>query len=427
MGFGSFKLHPKLIAYLEKEEITRPTKVQKSAVPVLMRGANAVIASETGSGKTLAYALPALHRFMQKEERPARHYPKIFIISPTKELAQQIYGVLKEPAREVGLRSVLLQGGGMRAQERTRLKKGADVIVATPQRAYEYVNERLLDIKAVRYMVIDEADMMLDMGFVGFAEFFLARMSPKVQKVMVSATVTKRVLALAKQYFGTFKHIELTPSKKIAETITQRLYPCVKSKKTALLEELIIQYGWEKVLVFVRKKEVADELAKELRTRGLECDVLHGERKHFERQRILRRFKEGDLSMLIATDIVARGLDIKNLPVVVNYDIPHVKHDFIHRVGRTGRAGKEGLAVSLISVEEMEQLNDLTELLGEKIEEIILPEYAPKIVKARGWLIMPPRKKRRSSSAQKTKKVRIRDPKNPRGKKRKTTKRDRGF
>jgi ATP-dependent RNA helicase RhlE len=286
------------------------------------------------------------------------------------------------------------------------------------------MTERTLDVKAVRYFVIDEADMTLDMGFVTFVEAFLEKMSPKVQKVLVSATVTKRVVKLAEAYIGTFKRIEYTPPGKVASTVSQQLYPCVKSKKPLLLKELIERNGWERTLVFVRKKETADEISDALRELGLECDVLHGERTHIDRQKVLRRFKEKKLEILIATDIVARGLDIEGLEAVVNYDIPHVKHDFIHRVGRTGRAGKEGTALTLVSVDEMEQLNDLVELLGEKIEEVILPDFAPKIVKARGWLVMPPRRKRRVTALKTESKLK-RDPKNPRGKKRKTTKRDR--
>jgi ATP-dependent RNA helicase RhlE len=422
-GFETWITDTRLLKALYETEIFEPTPVQRALIPVLLRGDNAVVSAETGSGKTLAYALPALQRFAAKDET-THHYPKIFVLSPTKELAQQLYGVLKPLAKAVGLRSVLLQGGGMRAQERNRLRKGTDVIVATPQRAYEYMTERTLDIKAVRYFVIDEADMLLDMGFVTIVEAFLEKMSPKVQKTMVSATITRRVIKLAQNYFGTFKRIELTPPSKIASTIRQKLYPCVKSKKPLLLKRLIDENGWERILLFVRKKETADEVFEALRAMKLQCDVLHGERSHIDRQKVLRRFKEHKLDILIATDIVARGLDIEGLEAVVNYDIPHVKHDFVHRVGRTGRAGKEGTAVTLVSVEEIEQLNDLAELLGEKIEEVILPEFAPKIVKARGWLVMPPRRKRRMPVAKRDEK-KVRDPKNPRGKKRKTTKRDR--
>jgi len=397
-----------------------PTEVQKALIPVLLKGENAVVSAPTGSGKTLAYILPALHRFAMQEGQRQHHYPKIFVLSPTKELAQQLYGVIKPLAANVGLKTVLLQGGGMRAQERTRLRKGADVVIATPQRAYDYMRERTFDVKSVRYVVIDEADMMLDMGFVGIVGAFLEKMSPKVQKVMVSATVTRRVLELAKAVMGRFKRIELTPPGKIAPTIRQQLYPCVKSRKAQLVDKLIKQHGWGRVLLFVRKKETADALYEALQAFDLRADVLHGERKHDDRRRVLQRFKEGRVDVLIATDIVARGLDIEGLEAVISYDIPHVKHDFIHRVGRTGRAGKEGTAVTLVSVEEMEQLNDLAELLGEKIEEVILPEYAPKIVKARGWLIMPPQRLHRKNIS---KPKRERDPKNPRGKKRKTRKR----
>jgi len=240
--------------------------------------------------------------------------------------------------------------------------------------------------------------------------------------VIVSATITPRVVKLAKAYIKPLRRIELDPPGKIADTITQYLYPVVKSKKEALLAWLISSNHLERVLVFVRKKELADGVAESLKTWGYKVGILHGERLHQERKKSLLAFREGKYQILVATDIAARGLDISDLDVVINYDIPHIKHDFIHRVGRTGRAGREGVAITLVSPEEIEQLHDLHKVLGSKIKEVILPDYAPKAIKARGFLLhMPSRRKRVAASNTHTSPAGVK-----KGKKRKTTKRD-GF
>jgi len=418
MPFPS-SLSPRLLETLEKEGFTEPTPIQKALLPLLLKGDNAIASAQTGSGKTLAYLLPILQQV--KPEAPLKHhYPKIFILSPTKELAQQIYEVSTKFAFALGLRTVLLQGGGKRTDEIKRLERGIDVIVATPQRALEHVEARRIDIKAIKHLVVDEADMMFDMGFVSYLEKLFTVMTERSQKVIVSATITPRVVKLAKAYIKPLRRVELDPPGKIADTITQYLYPVLRSKKEALLAWLISSNNLERTLVFVRKKELADGVAESLREWGYKVGILHGERMHQERKKSLLAFREGRYQILVATDIAARGLDIIDLDVVINYDIPHVKHDFIHRVGRTGRAGKEGMAITLVSPDEIEQLNDLQKVLGSKIKEVIVPEYAPKEVKARGYLLQPPQRRKPLSK----KSVSAARGTTPKGKKRKTTKRD---
>jgi len=420
MPFPS-SLSPRLLEILEKEGFVEPTPIQKALLPVLLKGENAVASAQTGSGKTLAYLLPALQQ-IKPEGELTHHYPKIFILSPTKELAQQIYEVSTKFAFALGLRTVLLQGGGKRTDESKRLERGVDVIVATPQRALEHVEARRIDIKGIKHLIVDEADMMFDMGFVSYLEKLFAVMTDRSQKVIVSATITPRVVKLAKAYIKPLRRIELDPPGKIADTITQYLYPVLRSKKEALLAWLISSNNLERVLVFVRKKELADGVAESLKEWGYKVGILHGERMHQERKKSLLAFREGRFQILVATDIAARGLDITDLDVVINYDIPHVKHDFIHRVGRTGRAGKAGMAITLVSPDEIEQLHDLQKVLGSKIKEVIVPEYAPKEVKARGYLLHPPQRKRRKPTV--TKKSSQTHALNKKGKKRKTTKRD---
>ncbi len=424
MSFSSFKLSAPLIEIIEKEGYTNPTPIQQKLIPVLLDGHSAVASAQTGSGKTLAYLLPILQQIIP--EGSARHaYPKVFILLPTKELAQQIYEVSKPFVSALGMHAVLLQGGGRRTDEIQRLKKGVDVIIATPQRALEHIEARRIDIKGIRHLVVDEADMMFDLGFVGYLEKIFEKMTDRSQKIIVSATITPRVVKLAKAYIKPLKRIELDPPGKIADTITQMLYPVLRSKKEALLAWLISSGQYEKVLLFVRKKELADGVAESLRGWNYKVGILHGERSHQERKRSLHAFREGRYQILVATDIAARGLDITDLDVVINYDIPHVKHDFIHRVGRTGRAGKEGVAITLVSPDEIEQLNDLHKVLGSRIKEVILPEYAPKEVKARGFLLHAPQRRKKSASAKREAST-PRPGMNKKGKKRKTTKRD-GF
>jgi len=423
MSFSHLKLTKSLLDLMEKEGYRRPTSIQKALIPALLDGKNMIASAQTGSGKTLAYLLPLLQLNIA-EERWRHHYTKIFILSPTKELAQQIYEVSRPFVQALGLHAVLLQGGGRRADEVRKLKQGIDLVIATPQRALEHIEARRIDVKAIRHLVVDEADMMFDMGFVGYLEKIFIKMTERSQKIIVSATITPRVVKLAKKYIVSLQRIEIDPPGKIADTITQLLYPVVRSKKEALLSWLIASKQSEKVLLFVRKKELADGVAQSLKSWGYTVGILHGERTHQERKRALNAFREGRYRILVATDIAARGLDIADLDLVINYDIPHVKHDFIHRVGRTGRAGREGVAVTLVSPDEIEQLNDLHKVLGGKIKEIILPEYAPKVVKARGYLLQKHerRKKRNVSLLEKShSSVGVK-----RGKKRKTTKRD-GF
>jgi ATP-dependent RNA helicase RhlE len=409
----------RLLDRLDKEGFCEPTPIQKALFPILLKGENAIASAQTGSCKTLAYLLPMLQQ-IHPEIPPTHHYPKIFILLPTKELAQQIYEVSTKFAFTLGLRTVLLQGGGKRNDEVKRLEKGVDIIVATPQRALEHVEARRIDIKGIKHLVVDEADMMFDMGFVSYLEKIFGAMTERSQKIIVSATITPRVVKLAKTYIKPLRRIELDPPGKIADTITQYLYPVVRSKKGALLAWLISSNHLDRVLVFVRKKELADGVAESLREWGYKVGILHGERLHQERKKSLLAFREGRYQILVATDIAARGLDISDLDVVINYDIPHVKHDFIHRVGRTGRAGKAGMAITLVSPDEIEQLNDLQKVLGSKIKEVIVPEYAPKEVKSRGYLLQPPQRRRKAPAKKSAPSAGV----TKKGKKRKTTKRD---
>ena len=418
VSFASLGISERFLAPLAAQGIHTPTPIQRTILPLMLRGKDVAFSAATGSGKTLAYLLPLLQH-IAPEAPPSRHYPKAVILSPTKELAAQIYEVVRHYARVCDLKAVLIQGGASRNRELQALRSGRDIVVATPQRLTEYMESRLLDIRSVKHLVVDEADMMFDMGFAPTVAAIVEKLSPRTQKAVVSATLTPSALRFAKTLLPSVKPIALDPKTRIPERIVLKLYPVVRSKKSLLLCRLLQENASGKAMIFVRKKEQADTLVEELREAGIEAGVLHGERKHRERQKALQAFRKGRMPVLVATDIAARGLDIDDLDRVVSYDIPHVKYDFIHRVGRTGRAGREGEAYLLVSPEEFEQLEDLQKVLGERrIEEAILPEYAPKIVKARGYLLPPKRHKRKAPAKPKASK------RERTGKKRKTTKRD---
>jgi ATP-dependent RNA helicase RhlE len=420
VGFERFKLDCKLTEVLRTIDITTPTPIQQSLIPVLKQNANAIVSAKTGSGKTLAFLLPILEAIISKPT--THHYPKAFILAPTKELASQIYEVVGYFSKELGLHRALLQGGANIEHEKRVLRNGSDIIVATPQRAKEHIKNRDFDIKSIKHFVIDEADMAFDMGFVGYIEEFLSQISKNAQKVIVSATITPRVVKLAKSYIKPIRRIEVDASNKVSDSVTHHIYPVLKSKKNELLAWMISNNNYGKVLLFVRKKEIANTLEEVLKEWGYKVGVLHGQKQHNERKKALNAFKSGKLDILIATDIAARGLDIAGLNIVISYDIPHIKQDFIHRVGRTGRANTQGVAITLVSPDEIEQLKDLYKLLGEKIQEIILNDFAPKDVKARGYLLQAPQRRRKAKPT----KPKNTSPLNKKGKKRKTTKRD-GF
>jgi ATP-dependent RNA helicase RhlE len=421
VGFEKFKLDDRIIGVLDLLELSNPTPIQESLIPILKQNANVIASAKTGSGKTLAFLLPILDTIISQPIK--HHYPRVFILAPTKELASQIYEVVGYFTKALGLNRALLQGGANISYEKKLLKNGSDIIVATPQRAKVHIQNRDFDIKSIKHFVIDEADMAFDMGFVGFIEEFLSQISKNAQKVIVSATITPRVVKLAKTYIKPIRRIEIDATNKVSDNVTHHIYPVLKSKKDELLSWMISNNNYGKVLLFVRKKEIANQLETKLKEWGYQVGVLHGEKMHNERKKALNAFKNGKLDILIATDIAARGLDIDGLNIVISYDIPHIKQDFIHRVGRTGRANNQGIAITLVSLDEIEQLKDLYKLLGEKIQEIILDDYAPKIVKARRYLLQAPQRHRKKPNKKPKKET---SPLNKRGKKRKTTKRD-GF
>ncbi len=400
-----------------------PRPYKKHLIPEMFTRRDIMAGAQTGTGKTAGFALPILQE-LSKTFKEGQHYPKAVIIVPTRELARQVHESFMHYGKYLPLKSIVLYGGANLTAQANKLKQGTDIIVATSGRLLEHINQKNVNLESVDYLVLDEADTILDMGFVHEVSAILQHLPSRRQNVLISATLSGSVKRLAEQMLTKPKLIEVDSMGTTAGLVTQVVYPVEKEKKAELLSYLIGSRNYSQVLVFVRKKEVADEVGKELNLSGLKTAVIHGGKSSGERSRALSGFKEGNIRVLVATDIAARGLDIPALEVVMNYDIPHVTGDYIHRIGRTGRAGAEGLAITLISPLEMVALKEVEKLMGKAIPQEKLEGYAPKeVLKQKGARKNPKEHKGTDGAFGKKKKsVGVA----PKSKKRKTTKRD-GF
>jgi len=423
MSLATLGLREELLRALKEQGYVSATPIQKALIPEMFTRRDIMAGAQTGTGKTAGFALPILQE-LSKSYVEKQHYPKAIIIVPTRELARQVHRSFEAYGKYVPLKSIVLYGGANLTSQANRLKQGVDIIIATSGRLLEHINQKNVNLESVDYLVLDEADTILDMGFVHEVSKILAHLPSRRQNVLISATLSGSVKRLAEQILTKPKLIEVDSMGTSASSVTQVVYPVEKEKKTELLSYLIGSHNYKQVLVFVRKKEVADEVAKELNLSGLLTSVIHGSRSSGERSRALAGFKEGKARVLVATDIAARGLDIPNLNVVMNYDIPHVTGDYIHRIGRTGRAGAKGLAITLLSPLEMVALRDVEKLMGKAIPQEKLEGYAPKTEVVQKGARKNPKEVKKSDGAFGKKKKKCTTFSST--KKRKTTKRD-GF
>jgi len=423
VSLATLGLSTEILKALTDKGYESATPIQKALIPAMFSGRDIMAGAQTGTGKTAGFTLPIL-QILSRSFVEGQHYPKAVIIVPTRELAKQVHESIVAYAKYLPLKSTVLFGGANMTAQANRLKAGADIIVATSGRLLEHIAQKNVNLERVEYLILDEADTILDMGFIHEVSKIIQELPSKRQNVLISATLSGSVKRLAEEILKKPKLIEVDSMGTSAENVEQIVYPVVKEKKTELLSYLIGSRNYQQVLVFVRKKEVADEVCEELNLSGLVSAVIHGGRSSGERSRALEGFKEGKVRVLVATDIAARGLDIPSLSVVMNYDIPHVTGDFIHRIGRTGRAGAKGLAITLISPLEMVALRDVERLMGKQLPKEKLEGYVPKET---------PKQKGARKSASVDKKTdgafgkkRSRSASAPTNKKRKTTKRD-GF
>jgi len=362
---------PALLRAVAEQGYTQPTPIQAQAIPVVLAGRDLLGAAQTGTGKTAGFTLPLLQKLVEKantSHSPARHPVRALIITPTRELAAQVEESVRTYGKYTSLKSALVYGGvGMQPQV-DALRRGVDILVATPGRLLDHVQQKTADLRQVQILVLDEADRMLDMGFIHDIRRILALLPAQRQNLLFSATFPEEIRKLAASFMRNPATVEVARRNTPAELVAQVAYPVQADQKRSLLAHLVKSNDWRQVLVFVRTKHGANRLAQQLLREGIEADAIHGNKAQSARTRTLAQFKAGSLRVLVATDIAARGLDIEALPHVVNYDMPHVAEDYVHRIGRTGRAGVEGEAVSLVSPEERPLLAAIERLMNRKVE-----------------------------------------------------------
>jgi len=374
MSFASLGLSEALVRAIEAAGYTQPTPVQQRAIPAVLQGRDLMVAAQTGTGKTGGFALPILERLFpgghpDKSQRHGPRQPRVLVLTPTRELAAQVHDSFKIYARELKFVSACIFGGvGMNPQVQA-MAKGVDVLVACPGRLLDLAGQGSVDLSHVETLVLDEADRMLDMGFIHDVKKVLARLPSKRQNLLFSATFSKDITDLADKLLHNPERIEVTPPNTTVERIEQRVYRLPSSHKRALLAHLITQGAWEQVLVFTRTKHGANRLAEYLEKHGLTAAAIHGNKSQNARTKALADFKSGAVRIMVATDIAARGLDIDQLPHVVNFELPNVEEDYVHRIGRTGRAGRSGEAISLVASDEEKLLKSIERVTRQKIPD----------------------------------------------------------
>jgi len=379
-SFESLGLSAELLRAVTEQGYTEPTPIQAQAIPVVLSGRDLLGAAQTGTGKTAGFTLPLLQRLAtagNTSTSPARHPVRALILVPTRELAAQVKDSVRAYGRFLKLRSTVIFGGVGFNPQADELRRGVDIVVATPGRLLDHVQQRTIDLRHVEILVLDEADRMLDMGFIPDIRRILALLPAKRQNLLFSATFPDEIRKLANSFMRDPVTVEVAPRNKPVELIAQIAHPVDSGRKRELLSHLVKTHNWQQVLVFTRTKHGANRLAQQLERDGIEADAIHGNKSQGARTRALKRFKDNELQVLVATDIAARGLDIEELPHVVVYDLPHVAEDYVHRIGRTGRAGASGEAVVLVSGEDRPLLAAVERLIGRRIEQRIVAGFEP--------------------------------------------------
>ena len=367
MHFNDLGLSADILRAVSEQGYDTPTPIQAQAIPVVLKGHDLMAAAQTGTGKTAGFTLPVL-QLMSSRTVSARSKPRVLVLTPTRELAAQVEDNVRSYGKYLPLKSTVIYGGvGMGLQTKT-LRAGVDIIVATPGRLLDHVGERNVDLSGIEIFILDEADRMLDMGFIHDIRRVVALLPKQKQTLMFSATFSDEIRSLATNYLRNPQQVEVARRNSTADMVTQSVYHVDKAKKRDLLVKLIEDNGWHQVLVFTRTKHGANALAEKLDKAGIRASAIHGNKSQSARTRALADFKSLKLHVLVATDIAARGIDIDALPHVVNYELPNVPEDYVHRIGRTGRAGSTGQAVSLVCVDEHKLLRDIERLLKREIE-----------------------------------------------------------
>ncbi len=379
MSFDTLGLSAEILRAVSEQGYNKPTPIQLKAIPPILKGKDVMAGAQTGTGKTAGFTLPMLQRLINNLQPKGQRPIRALVLTPTRELAAQVGDSIAIYGQHLPIRSTIVFGGVKINPQIEKIRRGIDILVATPGRLLDHVGQRTVDLSHVEILVLDEADRMLDMGFIHDIRKILALLPEKGrrQNLLFSATFSSEIKALADRLLNRPELIEVARRNSTAEKIDQVVHPVDKSRKRELLSHMIGSQNWSKVLVFTRTKHGANRLAQQLEKDGLSAAAIHGNKSQGARTRALANFKTGDLRILVATDIAARGLDIEQLPHVVNFELPHVPEDYVHRIGRTGRAGREGEAISLVCVDEHKLLADIERLLKREIPSVVLEGYEP--------------------------------------------------
>ena len=379
-SFESLGLRAELLRAVAEQGYTETTPIQAQAIPVVLAGKDLLGAAQTGTGKTAGFTLPLLQRLLSgasTSHSPARRPVRALVVTPTRELAAQVEESIRTYGKHLSLKSSLVFGGVNMHPQIEALRRGVDILVATPGRLLDHVQQKTVNLSQVEILVLDEADRMLDMGFIHDIRKILALLPKTRQNLLFSATFPDEIRKLAASFMKSPVTVEVARRNTPAELVAQVQHPVSHERKRELLAHLVSSNDWRQVLVFVKTKHGANRLAQQLARAGIEADAIHGNKAQNHRTRTLKRFKDNELRVLVATDIAARGLDIEALPHVVNYDLPHVAEDYVHRIGRTGRAGAEGEAVSLVSHDDRPLMAAIERLMNRKVEERVIAGFEP--------------------------------------------------
>ena len=359
MKFTDLNLAPAILQAIEEQGYTDPTPIQAQAIPAVLEGKDVMAAAQTGTGKTAGFTLPILEKLSQSGERAKSNQVRALVLTPTRELAAQVEASIDTYGKHLPLRSTVVFGGVKINPQMMRLRNGVDILVATPGRLMDLYQQNAVKFKQLEVLVLDEADRMLDMGFIRDIKKIIALLPKDRQNLLFSATFSDDIRHLAKGLVRNPVEISVTPRNAAAPSVKQWICPVDKNQKSPLLIRLILDNQWHQVLVFSRTKHGANRLVKQLESAGIRSAAIHGNKSQAARTKALAEFKDNKVQVLVATDIAARGIDIDQLPQVVNFDLPNVPEDYVHRIGRTGRAGSNGQAVSLVCADEFKLLADI--------------------------------------------------------------------
>ena len=376
MHFSDFKLNELIQQSLKTEGYETPTAIQELAIPIVLTGKDVMAAAKTGTGKTAAFALPIIELLLAGQPSQSKNV-RVLVLTPTRELAAQVSSSINLYARHTPIKTMVVFGGVKINPQIMRLRKGVDILVATPGRLLDLYHQNAVKFDQIQTLILDEADRMLDMGFIHDIKKIIVALPKKRQTLMFSATFSKEIQKLAQGLMNQPEVITLNPDNSSVTSVEQYLIPADKSKKSDLLFNLMVDQKWSKAIVFTRTKHGANRLTKFLIERGIKAAAIHGNKSQAARTKALDQFKNNTIHMLIATDIAARGIDIDQLPQVVNFDLPNVPEDYVHRIGRTGRAGATGTAVSLVCADEVQQLEDIERSMKQTIKRDFYPGFEP--------------------------------------------------